>query len=493
MLDQAGLTAMLCAAPAPGLSPWPVLVWTWELGWQLAQVTEAGDSELPGTIVGLLAGFGLIALVTLIVLSRLSRGLRVLRQGANRFARGDLTQPVVVDGPLQIASVAESLNAMAQQLDERLRTVLEQRNMFGAVLASMTEGVIAFDLDQRLLNLNKAAATLLAVDANVAIGRSIQEVVRNASMLDFVAELFENEKPIEAMLTFSRPRFGQRGARLEDQYIQAQGTVLSDAGGERIGGLVVLHDVTHLRRLEAIRRDFVANVSHELKTPISTIKAAAETLQETLVESEAGDPNFVAIICRQADRLHAIVEDLLTLARLEQEGEAQHIDLIRAPVAPVLRNAIETCQGKAAAKNVLMELIAPPDLQARINANLLEQAVVNLIDNAVKYSPEAGVVRVELEHTDTEAQILVTDHGPGIETEHLPRLFERFYRTDKARSRQMGGTGLGLAIVKHVCQVHGGQVTVDSTVGQGSVFCIHLPRGENGTVQQNAAAAPTPL
>ena len=258
-----------------------------------------------------------------------------------------------------------------------------------------------------------------------------------------------------------------------------RGVVLHDAAGERGGAVIVLSDVTRLRELEVVRQQFVANVSHELKTPITAIKAAIETL---LCDHDAAPDQaqrFHAIIDRQADRLSAIVEDLLALARLEQQEQRQPIELTRCDLASVLHAAVDTCQSQAQGHDITLRIDAEPDLEARVDAALLEQAVMNLLDNAIKYSDEHTQVRVNARRGEGEIVLEVQDHGPGIEERHLERIFERFYRTDAARSRALGGTGLGLAIVKHVAQVHGGRVSVDSIVApapdQGCAFRIHLP------------------
>ncbi len=442
-------------------------------------------------ILALLIGFGLFATVMFIILMLISRALRTLRTGAERFAAGDLTQAIEVDGPLQVASLGESLNKMAQQLGDRLRTVIEQRNELETVLASMVEGVIAFDLDERILNFNRAAELFLRMSVRDVIGRSIHEVIRNPGLQSLVAQVLEADAPVEADLVLTLPVSDPKDRTqtiYREHYLQAQGTALRDARGKRVGGLIVLHDVTEMRRLEQVRRDFVGNVSHEIKTPISTIKASAETLIDSgILSEEEGVPNFLAIIARQADRLHAIVEDLLTLARLEQEGEANHVDLTVSAIRSVLQDAAETCSAKAHEKKIDIQVDCSPDLKAHINSPLLEQALVNLLDNAIKYSPEDTPVELSASQTQQWIAINITDHGPGIEAEHLPRLFERFYRSDKARSRALGGTGLGLSIVKHVSTVHGGTVDVESKIGHGSTFTIRLPiPGQNTALEDDA-------
>jgi two-component system phosphate regulon sensor histidine kinase PhoR len=258
---------------------------------------------------------------------------------------------------------------------------------------------------------------------------------------------------------------------------------------------VVLHDVTRLRRLETVRRDFVANVSHELRTPITSIKGFVETLLDGAMNNPADAERFLKILAAQADRLNGIIEDLLILSRVEQDAQKAGIALEPGSIRDVLTAAIDVCHLKAAERNVQVELVCESGFRARINAALLEQAVVNLVDNAVKHSGEGQTVHVEAAQvkagqvegahvepgqveagqTDVEVVIRVRDHGCGISPEHLPRLFERFYRADKARSRKLGGTGLGLAIVKHIAQAHGGRATADSTPGVGSVFCLYLP------------------
>lgn len=229
-----------------------------------------------------------------------------------------------------------------------------------------------------------------------------------------------------------------------------------------------------LHKLEAMRSDFVANVSHEVKTPVSAIKAAVETMQSDPTMAPQDMERFTKIIARQADRLSAIVDDLLSLARIEQHAGQIYAELQSEPIAPVIEAACETCSVHAEEKQIRLKRTCDPELVAPINAPLLEQATVNLIDNAIKYSPEGTRVDVHVRLNGREVMIEVIDEGRGIEPEHLPRLFERFYRTDKARSRALGGTGLGLSIVKHVAEAHGGRVSVDSRINHGSTFRIHL-------------------
>jgi two-component system phosphate regulon sensor histidine kinase PhoR len=416
-----------------------------------------------------------IALVfALFVVSRqISVPLKQLQTGAGRFAAGLLDRPLDVPDTEEIGALAEALNTMARQLDEKLHTISRQSREQQAILSSMIEGVLAVDGDERLITLNEAAAVFLSVENRAVQGRGIYEVVRNSDLQSLISLALESRDPIDGELNVG---MGER-----ERSLQAQAARMHDPDGRDGGGVVVvLHDVTRLRQLEMVRQQFVANVSHELKTPITAIKAAVETLIDEAGDRDSAHARFLGIIARQADRLHAIVEDLLTLARLEQEDRRGEARFTLSRLAPVLRGAVETCEAKARQRRIQIDLQADEAVACDVNAPLLEQAVVNLLDNAIKYSGDNTTVRLSLEASAAEWIITVTDQGPGIEPRHLARIFERFYRTDHARSRELGGTGLGLSIVKHVAQTHGGRVSVDSTPApspdHGSTFRIHLPR-----------------
>ncbi len=409
----------------------------------------------------------LIAMLSWWLTRWISRPLEELKRGAARFARGDLGRPLKVDGSEEIASLAEAMNRMAVQLDDRINTVVRQGSEREAMLSSMVEGVLAVDAEERIIRLNQAAARLLGILPEGVHGRPIQEVVRRAGLHRFVQRALAAEEPVEGDISLI--------INGRDHFLQAHGTVLRDRGGARLGVLVVLNDVTRLRRLENVRRDFVANVSHELKTPITAIKGSAETLVDGAGLDSEGARRFLEIIVKQADRLNAIIDDLLALARIEQGVDSGGILLERGDLLPVLEGAVQTCSLPAGDKNVQLHLDCPAGVDATINAPLLEQAVVNLLTNAIKYSDEGGRVDIRARREQGRVEISVEDHGCGIAQEHLPRLFERFYRADKARSRKLGGTGLGLAIVKHITQAHGGEVKVESVPDKGSVFTILIP------------------
>ncbi len=432
------------------------------------------DLSTAGVWVILLATTGLAG-VMLVMLISMKRSIREMRRGAERFAAGDLRRRITVRGPRPLVGLADSLNQMASQLTDRLSTVNRHRNELSAVHDSMVEGVVAIDREQNILSLNRAAATMLEVDPKSIIGRRVYEVLRNADLHDVIRRSLQEDAPVAGEMSLERHGPGSNGPA-DSRVIQLQSALLHDEERRRIGVVLVLHEVTKLRRLEAVRSDFVSNVSHEVKTPVSAIKAAVETLREIPSQADPDAQRFLQIISRQADRLAAIVDDLLSLARIEQGQESSLADIKPHPLWMIVGAAMETCQASADARRIHITSECDRQVQARINEQLLTQAVVNLIDNAVKYSDPDTSVLVSCEVNDDEALLCVTDQGRGIEAKHLPRVFERFYRTDKARSRELGGTGLGLSIVKHVAEVHGGRVSVDSEAGTGSIFRIHLPK-----------------
>ena len=414
---------------------------------------------------------GLVAILLVTVLSwwlarRISRPLERMSEGAARFARGDLEHRLRIEGSQEIATLAEAMNEMASQLDERIATIVRQRDEQDAILDSMVEGVLALDSEGNILGMNPACSRMFHLDPAVVRGRAVHEVLRKADLLAFVDEAISTSTPLHRDVVIRDP---------QQRYFTARGNALFDRRQRRIGVLIVLDDVTRVRQLENVRRDFVANASHELRTPVTSIKGFVETLLDGALDDRQSAERFLHIILNQTNRLDALVNDILTLAKIEKEAEVQTAELSPGRLADVLNAVVEAMQPQAAVKQIRLVREGEADLEARINARLLEQAVTNLVDNALKYSPSGSTVRIRVRRQMDGVVIEVIDQGPGIEAKHFPRLFERFYRVDKARSDRLGGTGLGLAIVKHIAALHGGSVSVESRLGEGSTFRIHLP------------------
>ncbi len=418
-----------------------------------------------GVVVALLA-----ALLSLLVSQRLNRPMRIMKEGAERFASGDLDYRLPVPDTLETAVLARSMNKMAEQLDDEIRAITSQRNELEAVLSSMVEAVIVVDRDGRLVRFNRAASAVFGLRDGVSEGASVQEAVHNSDLNRLVAVILEGVEPEEADVLV----IGD-----EERHLVAHGARLDDALGDRPGAVIVFHDVTRLRKLERVRRDFVANVSHELRTPITSIKGFVETLREGAMGDPVSAARFLEIVARHAERLDAIIEDLLRISRLEQEEETGGIAMDRGLVAHVLRAAADVCAIKAGEKGVALEISCEAGLEARMSAALLEQAVANLVDNAVKYADPGGSVRVSAAALAADAGggvvIEVADGGCGIARQHLERISPGPAGVARGGGRAEGGTGLGLAIVKHIALVHGGSVSVESTPRVGSTFRIHLP------------------
>ena len=431
-------------------------------------------------------GLGMLAMILIVSLFGLAfslwigRMFREIMRGAERFSAGDLGHRIHIRAFAEIDSLAQTMNRMAEQLNTRIQIITSRRNEQEAVLSSMMEAVIAVDSDERIINCNHAAESLFAITLDSARGRTIQEVIRNSRLQSFIKRVLESAWPIsDEVPGFYKAKSGVLENTIlqfqPDRYVDAHGTLLRDAENRTIGALIVLNDVTRLKKLENIRRDFVANVSHELKTPITSIKGFVETLRDGAVNDPATALRFLDIIQKHSDRLNAIIEDLLSLSRIEQEAENESVRFETVRVIDFLMNAVTICDRKAREKDITVDLFCAEDMEAIGNPALLEQAVANLLDNAIKYSDPHSRVLIEAAAGEGEMTVKVSDDGIGIPEKELPRIFERFYRVDKARSREMGGTGLGLAIVKHIVQTHNGSVTVISAMGKGSAFTIHLP------------------
>ena len=373
------------------------------------------------------------------------------------------------------------LDVLAAQLRERLARLERSHQRLRAVIGGLPHGVLVFDGDGSLLEINRAGMAMLGMTAEVRRGRERasrrgartgtgEEAVRTAHVVDRygLAEVAQQALRGEDA-DVDIPIHGA-----ETRWLQAHGRLAAGAGGER-GALVVLHDVTRLHHLEQVRRDFVDNVSHELRTPFTLVGGFAETLLDGDMCPNPEARHFLEIIHKHATRVSAIIDDLLLLAHIERAEDRSGITFVDSLLAPVIAAALTSCGRTAEARGVVLQERCEAGLTCRMNALLVEQAVTNLVDNAIKYSSRDTRVTVRGLRRGNDVVVEVIDTGIGIAPEHRVRIFERFYRVDAARSRDSGGTGLGLAIVKHIAQAHAGEVTVRSAPGRGSTFTLRLP------------------
>ncbi|MBX7137793.1 MAG: PAS domain-containing protein [Oligoflexia bacterium] len=430
------------------------------VAWNISQPRLA--VQLP--LVGILIAVG----VALRLHSRLWSDFQALHEAVKRLAAGDSRDRIYLSPQSPLSGLAASVNELAVSIDRHIAAHVSRNVEREAILSSMLEGIIAVDMSGRVIEINSAAQRILSIGAIRPLGRLVQEVISNHRLQRFMTHALDSAESHADELHILDGG--------EEKTLTVNAAVLRDGAGARLGALVVINDATRLRKLENIRRDFVANVSHELRTPITSIKGFVETLQDGALASPEDARRFLAIIARQADRLNAIFDDLLKLSRIEQESESEQVILTRGPLVDVLHAAVQSCEKQAADAKVRIVLQCPAELTLERHAVLLEQAVVNLITNAIRYSEPGGEILVRATAPKHEVLLEVIDQGCGIEARHLPRIFERFYRIDKSRSRELGGTGLGLAIVKHISQAHGAYPTVQSRPGEGSTFAIHFPR-----------------
>jgi two-component system, OmpR family, phosphate regulon sensor histidine kinase PhoR len=487
--------------------------------WPLADI-KAKLSELRGIVWSAAAVAGLIALALSFWLARrLTRPFQELTAGAEKIAAGDYSHKVYDTALDEVGVLARSFNHMSVRLAAQFAQLEEDRQQLRMILGGMVEGVVALDADENILFANERAAQLLGFSSQATTGRKLWEVVRRRSLQDIVRRALSEPEPCKEELDWN-------GSMIESLTVHAARL----PGWPTRGAVLVLHDTSELRRLERLRRDFVANVSHELKTPLAVIKACVETLLEGAVEDAEHRGSFLTRIAEQSERLHALILDLLSLARIESGREAFAFEAVR--LEPVVHACLERHRARAEGKKLLLQAIGPAleqvngrqgdretgrqgdretwrpgdretgrqgDKEQRITAPLpvslsppfplspssiaawadeeaVDQILDNLVDNAVKYTPENGRISVRWRSDDGQVYLEVEDTGIGIPEHDLSHIFERFYRVDKARSRELGGTGLGLSIVKHLVQAMHGTVRATSRPGKGTTFSVQLPR-----------------
>lgn len=427
---------------------------------------EAGMQTARRRLMLAFGGVLALALALGVWVSRRAAGpVADLRQALRQVAHGDLSYRVPQARPSGMADMDGDLNSLATRMQEQIEALAVERAYREAILSSMTEGVLALDLERRIAWLNEAAAVMLGVRATRLVGAYVHEVVPHAAFLNVVDAAVAADEPLES-------EAGIGGKPPKVLWIHA--AALRNGADARAGTVFVFSDVSHMRHLQRVRQDFVANVSHELKTPVTAIKGVVETLLDGGKHTSETVNRFMDIVRRQATHLDRIVQDLLLLSRVEAQGDRA---LEREPVcvAELIRVAIEVCAQRAREREIEIALDCPEDLGVQAHPSLLEQALINLIDNAVKYGPAKGQVSIRAFPTDGQVRIDVHDQGPGIARHHLERIFERFYRIDCGRSRDLGGTGLGLSIVRHIAEAHGGGAAAESAPGEGSTFTLIIP------------------
>ncbi len=401
---------------------------------------------------------------------------------AAALARGETVPRGDEPRVLEFARLTGELHSASTQQRRLADGLREVRHEQDALMDAVEGGVLALDKEQRIINLNRAAERMLGITARSSDGTRgalLQEVARYDALNRYVSEALAAGGSLSEEFQLAQPV--REGGRIGFS-VRASSRPLLDAQGRVEGVLVFLTDVTRLRRLEAVRTDFAANVSHELRTPITNIRGYVDTLVESGVNDPESAREFLRVVQRNAARLSHIVDDMLALTNLERPDTSENIAKAPTPLGEIIRPVLEVVERERAEKKTAIVVEGDESLRALVSGRLIEQALQNLVSNAIRYSPAGKRVVIrcgacELPDGKPGVEMAVIDEGPGIAAEHLPRVFERFYRVDKARSRDQGGTGLGLSIVKHIALAHGGKVSVESTLGRGSTFRLRLPAG----------------
>ncbi len=439
---------------------------------RLSVALDAVEAEIDFVqqlVVGTFLGVSILALAPMfLILQRIIQPLTTLKTAANAIAAGELQQMVRVDRNDELGTLAEAFNTMSHALSARMyelnqtsQELRESSQLLSTVFGSMVEGVIAVDNDENILFANAAARELLDFGDRDIAGRPVWECVRSDTVRTVVRQAMSGqERFVECQL----PR--------HETIVEIEATPLPHNPDP--GVVLVFHDVTELRRLENIRREFASNVSHELKTPLTIIQTSAETLLDGAVDDPDFARRFLNRIDEQSHKLHDLIEDLLQLARIESREQA--FDVASVSVRETVESLVDELTALSESRNVSLEIeTSADDLSVKADERAFRTILENLLSNGLKYTPEGGRVDISWTRGVDNALISVRDNGVGISREHQPRIFERFFRADKARTREIGGTGLGLSIVKHLASVFDGEVSVESEIGKGSTFRLRIP------------------
>ena len=413
---------------------------------------------IPGLILSLLLVYRISVSIT--------RPIEEIKNVAVDITHGKLYHSINIRRRDEVGELAKAIDFMAASLREKISSIKDKNTKMEAILSSVVSGIIAVDSQKNILFINPKAQKMLNITEVDIVGKHLLHVIRNNKIDNMIKNILENNGFEENEITVSYP---------EEKIFRLYSNVIKHPDSDNIIGIIIiLQDVTEIKKLEKVRSEFVANVSHELKTPLTSIKGFVETLKAGAIEDHETSIRFLNIIEDEADRLNRLITDILSLSELETKKTKQQFALINT--SNKIIEIVSMLQNQAAKKKISLQTIIAADVsKLKGDPDQFKQMMINLIDNAVKYTPEGGAVEVSAYNLESNVVIRIKDNGIGIPKEHVPRLFERFYRVDKARSRNVGGTGLGLAIVKHIVMQFEGKIDVQSEIGKGTEFVLSIP------------------
>jgi two-component system, OmpR family, phosphate regulon sensor histidine kinase PhoR len=398
---------------------------------------------------------------------RYTKPIEAATNVAIELSKGNYRARTYVDHRKETSMLSNAINLLAKNLQEILKTQEMQQDRLSTLIESMGSGLMLIDNRGYISLINKAYIETFDINSNEYLYKQYFAVIEHKEITILIEEIFMTERKVKRQLLLP--------IGIVRRYFEVAGSPIIGTQNEWKGVLLVFHDITELKKLEQMRKDFVANVSHELKTPITSIKGFSETLLDGAMKDDSTLEAFLTIILNESDRLQMLIEDLLDLSRIEQQGF--HLNIEEFDIVILISEIITLLKGKAAEKDILLHIspISTP-LYIKGDYSRLKQVFINLLSNAITYTPLGGYVEIGVKENEDKVYIQIKDTGIGIEKEEIPRIFERFYRVDKARSRNSGGTGLGLAIVKHIVEAHKGSISVTSVKEKGTTFTISLEK-----------------
>ncbi|HDK26081.1 MAG TPA: HAMP domain-containing sensor histidine kinase [Candidatus Atribacteria bacterium] len=431
----------------------------------LTEVNENISNLHKIIILATAIALAIASIISLIISLTITRPLQEMTKVSQKISKGNFSKKLKINSQDEVGQLADSLNLMSEELENKIRIISEDKDKMRVVLSGVIEGIVAIDKEGRIILFNHALKNMIDCSSDIVLGKFHWEIIRNNQLNELLKEALQKGQALTREITLFSP---------QEKIFHASANPLTEKN-KVWGAVIVLNDITEIKKLEKMRSEFVANVSHELRTPLTSIQGFVETLKEGAINNPEKAQYFLDIIEKQSNRLNNLIEELLQLSKIESQEIAMNLQSIN--LRDLIDKTILEFKEKIDQKEQQVKINISPQLPlVKADPEQIEVVFRNLLDNAIKYTPNRGKISISALEKAENIYIEVADTGIGISAEHLPRIFERFYRADKDRSRKLGGTGLGLAIVKHIVQANQGTIGVESKPGKGSKFFFTLPK-----------------